>query len=83
MMSLTFARPIVGVLQGDGKAVLEESGGAFLAEEDPVSIKNALLAISNLSEKEKARLGKLNKMYYDSHFSLRTVTDEIEKEFKK
>ena len=66
----------------DGKDVLEDSGGAFLAEENPESVKNALLAISNLSEKEKARLGKLNKMYYDSHFSLRTVTDQIEKEFK-
>lgn len=82
MMSLTFARPIVGVIKGDGKDVLEESGGAFLADENPVSVKNALLAISNLSEKEKARLGKLNKMYYDSHFSLRTVVNKIEKEFK-
>ena len=82
MMSLTFARPIVGVIQGDGKDVLEDSGGAFLAEEDPLSVKNALLALSNLSEKEKARLGKLNKEYYDSHFSLRTVTDLIEKELK-
>ncbi len=82
MMSLAFARPIVGVLKGDGKDVLEDSGGAFLADENPESVKNALLAISNLSEKEKARLGKLNKMYYDSHFSLRTVTDKIEKEFK-
>lgn len=82
MMSLAFSRPIVGVLKGDGKDVLEESGGAFLADDNPESVKNALLAISNLSEKEKARLGKLNKMYYDSHFSLRTVTDQIEKEFK-
>lgn len=82
MMSLAFSRPIVGVLKGDGKDVLEESGGAFLADDNPESVKNALLAISNLSEKEKARLGKLNKMYYDSHFSLRTVTDMIEKEFK-
>ena len=82
MMSLTFGRPIVGVIQGDGKQILEDSGGAFLAEEDPESVKNALLGISRLSDKEKARLGKLNKMYYDSHFSLRTVVDKIEKEFK-
>ena len=82
LMSLAFARPIVGVIQGDGKDVLEDSGGAFLADENPESVKNALLAISNLSEKEKARLGKLNKLYYDSHFSLRTVTSMIEKELK-
>ena len=82
MMSLAFARPIVGVLQGDGKDVLEDSGGAFLAEENPQSVRDALIAISNLSEKEKARLGKLNRLYYDSHFSLRTVASEVESEFK-
>ncbi len=82
MMSMAFERPIVGVLQGDGADVLKESGGAFLAEEDAESIKNALLAISNLSSEEKARLGKLNKYYYDTHFSTRTVTSLIEKEFR-
>ena len=82
LMSLAFGRPIVGVIQGDGKDLLEDSGGAFLADDNPESVKNALVAISNLSEKEKARLGKLNKFYYDSHFSLRTVTSMIEKEFK-
>lgn len=82
LMSMVFARPIVGVIQGDGKDVLEDSGGAFLAEENAESVAKALLAISNLSDKEKARLGKLNKSYYDSHFSLKTVSEQIEKEFK-
>ena len=82
LMSMAFARPILGVIKGDGKDILEESGGAFLADETAESVKNAILAISNLSDKEKARLGRLNKMYYDSHFSLRTVSEQIEKEFK-
>ena len=82
MMSMAFERPIVGVIQGDGRDVLQESGGAFLAEENPESVKSALLAISNLSANEKAHLGKLNKLYYDSHFSTKTVTSLIEKEFR-
>ena len=82
MMSMAFARPIVGVIQGDGRDVLKDSGGAFLADENAESIKNALLAISNLSANEKARLGRLNKLYYDSHFSTKTVTSLIEKEFR-
>lgn len=83
LMSMVFARPIVGVIKGDGKDVLEDSGGAFLADENPESIKNALIAISNLSEKEKARLGKLNKMYYDSHFSKEIVCKQIERAIKQ
>ena len=82
MMSMAFERPIVGVLQGDGRDVLQESGGAFLADENAESVKNALIAISNLSENEKAHLGKLNKLYYDSHFSIKTVTKQIEKELR-
>lgn len=83
LMSMVFARPIVGVIKGDGKDVLEDSGGAFLADENPESIKNALIAISNLSENEKARLGKLNKMYYDSHFSKEIVCKQIERAIKQ
>lgn len=82
MMSMAFSRPIVGVIQGDGRDVLKESGGAFLADENAESVKNALLAISNLSNNEKVRLGRLNKMYYESHFSTKTVTSLIEKEFR-
>ncbi len=82
LMSMAFARPIVGVIQGDGKDVLEEAGGSFLADENPESVKNALVAISNLSADKKDLLGKANKRYYDAHFSLSSVTKLIEKEFK-
>ena len=82
MMSMAFARPILGVIQGDGKDILKESGGAFLADEDPESLAKALIAISKLSDNEKARLGKLNKLYYESHFSTKTVASLIEKEFR-
>ena len=43
----------------------------------------AIMAIHNLSKKEKERLGALNRMYYDSHFSLEEVTRLIEKHFTK
>lgn len=83
LMAMAFARPIVGVLSGDGRNIISESGGGFLAEENPDSIKNALLAIHNLSKKEKEHLGALNRMYYDSHFSIEEVASLIEREFRK
>ena len=82
MMSMAFAKPIVAVLDGDGKKVLEESGGAILAEEDPRSVKDALIAISEMSEKEKIRLGQANRSYYDNNFSLVSVTKKIEEKLK-
>ena len=83
LMSMAFARPVIGVLKGDGRDIIYESGGGFVAEENAESVKNAILAVHNLSEKEKERLGVLNRNYYQDHFSLKTVTGLIEREFNK
>ena len=82
MMSMAFEKPIIAVLSGDGRQVLQESNGALFAEEDPESIKNAIIALANMSKKEKDHLGHNNKEYYESHFSLRSVVNEIEKHLK-
>ncbi len=81
-MSMNFARPIIGVIQGDGKDVINESGGGFIADENSESIKKAILAVHNLTKKEKAHLGELNRRYYDAHFSSREVCKSIEKDFR-
>ena len=82
MMYMAFGKPIIGVLQGDGKDVLNQSGGGLLVNEDPDGIRSAIVALSKMSDKEKERLGSLNKMYYESHFSLRTVVSDIEMHLK-
>ena len=82
-MSMAFGRPIIGVLKGDGRDVISASGGGFLAEENSDSVRDAIMAIHNLTPKEKERLGALNRRYYETHFSLREVTSLIEKNFTK
>lgn len=81
-MSMAFGRPIVGVLKGDGRTVIQESGGGFLAEENADSVKDALMAVHNITKKEKDRLGSLNYRYYQEHFSLGKVCSLIEREFR-
>lgn len=82
MMSMAFGKPIIAVLKGDGKKVLEESGGALFADENADSIKNAILALRNMSQTERNNFGKLNKNYYDSNFALNKVVNTIEKFLK-
>lgn len=82
-MYMAFGRPIIGVLKGDGRTVLNESGGGFLAEENADSVRDAIMAIHNISKNEKDRLGDLNAQYYQEHFSLREVTSLIEKYLAK
>ncbi len=82
-MSMAFARPVIGVIQGDGRMVINESGGGFLADENPDSVAKAILAVHNLTQKEKAHLGELNRRYYLNHFSVEEVCKSIERDFTK
>ena len=82
MMSMAFSKPIIAVLKGDGKEALESSGGAVFAEEDPLSVKEAIMSIAKLSNKEKIHLGQMNRLYYEENFSLPVISKKIEENLK-
>ncbi len=77
MMSMAFQKPILGVLQGDGKEVLEASKGGIIAEANPESIKDAILYLASLTKQEKETLGLNNAIYYRKHFSTEKIVDEL------
>lgn len=79
VMSMAFNKPILAMLGGDGKEVLKQSGGAIFAEQNPQSLADAILSISSIPAEIRAKLGQMNLNYYKSHFSLETVSREIEK----
>jgi len=70
MMSLAFGKPILGVVGGDGKDLLEKAGGAFIAQEDAKSIAENIEKFYNLSENERKRFGQNNQTYYFNNFSI-------------
>ena len=86
VMSMAFGKPIIGVLDGDGKAVLNDSKGAFVAQPDKTSIAVAIDKMAKLSNEERKRLGELNRAYYQDHFSIektgQSVSDILLQEVK-
>ena len=78
-MSLIFGKPIIAVLKGDGRKVLQEAGGAIFAEENANSIKDAIVSFLNLSHKEIDTWKMSYPLYYLNNFSVRRVTDLVEK----
>ena len=76
-MSMAFGKPIVGVLGGDGKDILLESGGAVIAEENPQSIADAINHLASLSSEERKKLGQLNQAYYFSNLSIKRCGDKV------
>lgn len=77
VMYMSFAKPIIAMLGGDGKKVLEESKGALLVEENPQSLKEGIEALVQLSKEEKEKLGHNNQVYFQKHFTIDTIGEEI------
>ena len=77
VMSMAFGKPIIGVLDGDGKNVLLESGGALIANPDKSSIAAAIEKMASLTEEERKRLGSLNQIYFQNHFSIKKTGESI------
>ena len=71
VMSMAFGKPIIGVLDGDGKDILLQSGGSMVAEANKESIADAINKMAALSKEERKRLGELNRAYYQNNLSIK------------
>ena len=77
VMSMAFGKPIIGVLQGDGRNILEQSGGGIIAEANKVDIALAINKMANLTSKQREEMGQLNKKYYFENLSIAKVGESI------
>lgn len=75
---LKYGKPIIGVISGDGKKLLEAANGSVFSNEDPEEIASAFMKICKLSEKEKEALGKNNKSYFDNYLSIEKIILQLE-----
>ena len=80
VMCMTFAKPIIGVLNGDGRHALEEAKGSILCDQTAESLAGAIEEFAKLSEQEKEKLGRNNQAYYRSHFSQEYVGSAVNEE---
>lgn len=78
IMYMAFGKPIIGVVGGDAQALLRNSGGAVFAQENPESVCEAILALEKMDVKDRQKIGLLNKKYFESHFTIETITRRIE-----
>ena len=80
VMSMAFAKPILAMLEGDGKDILVEADGAVFSSQSTESLVKAIKTISSLNKKDLDRFGKNNLLYYQSHLTTDKVSREIEQE---
>lgn len=77
---LSFGVPIIGMINGDGKKLLQDSKGSFVVEEDPKELFEAIIKASVLSKEERKTLGDLNKKFYIDNLSTELLSHSLEKE---
>lgn len=77
---MSYGKPIVGIIKGDGKDLLAKANGTVFANEDPESIKEAILKIASMSKQERLKLGSNNKSYYDKNLTVDQIVSAIEDE---
>lgn len=80
VMSMAFGKPVIAMLSGDGRQVLNDSEGALFADQSAESLATAIKSFAGLSNEQRKRLGDHNKVYYKSHFSQDYVAKAIEVE---
>lgn len=61
---LKMSKPIIGMLQGDGKKILEDAGGSIFVDENPESIKEGILKVAKMTNEEKRAMGLKNSVYF-------------------
>lgn len=74
---MSYGKPILGVLSGDGKELLEKAGGALFASEDPKDIANQIEKIVSLDKETKDKLGNNNKKYFDEYLATEKIAYSI------
>ena len=83
---MKYGRPLVGVIKGDAKDLLEKAKGTLFCEGNNRQIANIFENFCELSDKEKMLMGANNKAYFEEHLTAKKLTGQINQilnDFKK
>lgn len=75
---LSYKKPIIGVIKGDGKDLLIKAGGSLFADETPEDIAKAFDKIASMGDKEKLSMGESNLKYYKDNLTNDKLIQSIE-----
>ena len=76
---LACAKPIVAALDGEGSRVVEEAGaGVTCPAESPVDLANSILKLYNIPKKDREKMGKKGRAYFENNFEREMLLDRLE-----
>lgn len=76
---LACAKPIIAVLDGEGRRVVEEAGaGLTVHTEDPHALAQTVLKMYQMDAEERKQMGYNGKVYFDEHFERDVLLNRLE-----
>jgi len=82
VMYMAFGKPIICMLEGDGKNILIDSDGALFANQTSESLANTLIAAKNIDLSQREKMGQNNLTYYKNNLSVDCIVKKIEEVLK-
>lgn len=77
---LACGRPIVGALDGEGAAIINESGAGYAtAAEDVESLAESVLKLYRLDAGSRKKMGEAGRDYYNAEFNRSHLIEKLEK----
>lgn len=83
---MKYGRPLIGVIKGDAKDLLEKANGTVFSDENPQQISDIFNKFCDISDIEKAHMGSNNMRYFNEFLTAEKLTNQlldVLKEFKK
>ena len=80
---MKYGRPILGVLSGDGKDLLEKVKGSIFAGENAAEIAQTIDELCKKTPSELNALGANNKKYFDENLSSEKLVRQFSNELKE
>jgi glycosyltransferase involved in cell wall biosynthesis len=79
---LAYKKPILGVIEGDGKALIDQIGAGITCGDQVGAISNAISSFMKTSEEEMKCIGLRNYEYFCKHFAFETLMNELSEHLK-
>jgi len=79
---LACAKPVVAALDGEGAAIVRESGAGLVAPaEDPERLADAVRTLYEMTEGQRSAIGRRGREYFERNFEWNALLSRLEEWF--
>ena len=80
---MKYGKPLIGIIQGDGKDLLSKANGTLFSSEKIEDIEACFRKMCQLKKEEKEKLGSNNLIFFNEHLTSEKIVDKLERELLK